>query len=436
MGSVDPYEAVARRQSYMKKDSFKLFIKASDCITVDDLSGRKGTPMRFLWRPPRNYITKASGTVHGDSRGSLTKWLGSKIVIKNKCNADIRFKATVPVGEIHDPHQIYARPIVSEGTIKPTGTVKDMSRSRGKGKKKREKSYSKKVDQITIDVTERSLFTGDANQYTLYEESMPGDNSTTEPAYYVMGKGVVDCAVILPNANQYSGEKYQPDLIVAEIVVVVRYIVSGVGVEDVSTVDAVPAFTCGALNSMDAIYHVDVTPLVTPTRSGALTNPLNMIRLPQRDGANELQLVGSSKSAFVLYYSKSGRAIEKFRWKEHETTGSRMVIFGLSAGVYIGGYVVGSAEVKYIGEREAWCVVTAEGKPLLAGDAAPGKATVSSYCPAVMYIDKTKDTGTGGLIKNYGHKNSKAVSWKSVIAALTTTIKVLEGLARVASLFV
>lgn len=442
VGNVDPYEAIARRQMYVKKDSFKMFIHAKDCITIDDLSARKGAPKRVMWRPPRDYIKQASGKVHGDRRGVMSKYLGSKVVIKNKCNGDIRYKATVPVGVNGDPHQIYSRPYVGEGTIKPSGTQKDLSRSRGKGRGKREKSYSKRMDQVTIDVSEKFLFAGDANLYTLYEEDVPGDDLLS-PTYHAKAKGVMDFAIILPNSNQYTGGKYQDDLIVAEVIVVTRYIVSerGGGFE-VTDIESVGAFHVAKLASMDALYHVDVAPLVTAVKGGSSTpGGPGFVTLPRLRGHDGLGIVTKNGKGVLYRYTHSGSLGEVFRWVTRERDFTRLCIPGLSyiktqASTTVRGESEGAtvADFMYIASEEAWVLVDGRGKPVTVGT--NSTTIVSSLCPVIVYTTEEIRDITGGLIKHYGDGNAKAVSWQTIVVALTTTIRVLEFATRIASMFV
>lgn len=443
-GTVDPYEAVSRRQSYIKKDSVKFFIHARDCVTVDELSAKQGAPKRILWRPPRDFQIQSQGTVHSDARGSFAKYFGSKVVIKNKCNGDIRYKATVPVGKLSDPVQIYARPYVVEGTIKPTGTKKDLSRTKGKGKQKREKSYSKAVDQATLDISERYLFTGDANLYTLYEEKVPGDD-VASPNYYTMGKGVVDLAIILPNANQYSGEKYQEDLIVAEVIVVTRYLTTEQG-QGVNAADVVktPSYYIAVLNSMDALYHRDVDPIVTGA-FGAVLSPgqPKLMSLPGDVSRKQVGLAGVNNEAHLYYYEK-GNPAEKFRWNAYESGNTRLVIQGLVLAVGANktqdnSTSIGSLEIGFDSGDETWKVVKPDGKGRTFANFGQGDARhgyVSARVPVVLYDVSPPTTARAGLITNYGDINAKAISWSAIVTALTTTIKVLTFASRIASMFV
>lgn len=444
-GMVDPFEAVSRRQSYVKKDSIKLFIKASECVTVDELSTKKGVPKRILWRPPRNYQIQAKGDVHGDARGCFGKYFGSKIVIKNKCNGDIRYKATVPVGKMADPTKIYARPYVTEGTIKPTGTKKDMSRTKGKGKAKREKNYSKAVDQATLDITERNLFTGDANLYTLYEEKIPGDNATS-PTYYTMGKGLVDLAIILPNSNQYSGTKYQDDLIVAEVIVVTRYLTTeqGQGVDAVDTANSL-AYYIGNLNSMNALYHRDVDPIVTAYGPSMALEEPRMTHLPlKRRGESYYTQVGlkvESNEAHLYYYA-GDQPVEKVRWETYENENVRMAISCLHLTVGEGGRgqtsSVGSLEMGFDATDHTWKAVRHDGTVRTFSGLDKGDARhlfVHAMVPVTVYSVALPSPGSSGLITNYGDINAKAISWASIVSALTTTVKVLTMLGQIAAMF-
>lgn len=443
-GTVDPYEAVSRRQSYIKKDSVKFFIHASDCVTVDELSAKQGKPKRIIWRPPRDFQIQASGAIHSDSRGSFAKYFGSKVVIKNKCNGDIRYKATVPVGKMSDPVQIYARPYVVEGTIKPTGAKKDLSRTKGKGKQKREKSYSKAVDQATLDISEKYLFTGDANLYTLYEEKIPGDD-VVSPSYYTMGKGVVDLAIILPNANQYSGEKYQDDLIVAEVIVVTRYLTTeqGQGV-DAADVLKTKTYYIGELNSMDALYHRDVDPIVTGAYGAALApGQPKLMTLPGDVSKKQVGLQNANNEAHLYYYDK-GSPVEKFRWSAYENGKTRMVIQGLVLAVgsnraQDNSTSIGGLEIGFDSADETWKVVKPDGKARQFANFAQGDARhgyVSARVPVVVYDVSPPTVSRAGLITNYGDINAKAINWSAVVSALTTTIKVLAFASRIASMFI
>lgn len=443
-GTVDPYESVSRRQSYIKKDSIKYFIHAKDCVTVDELAKKAGTPKRFIWRPPRDFQIQTSGNVHSDARGSFAKYYGSKVVIKNKCNGDIRYKATVPVGKIDDPGRIYARPYVVEGTIKPTGTKKDLSRTKGKGKQKREKSYSKAVDQATLDISEKYLFSGDANLYTLYEEKIPGDNAAS-PSYYAMGKGVVDLAIILPNTNQYSGAAYQENLVVAEVIVVTRYLTTeqGQGV-DATDVQKTLNYYIGDLNSMDALYHRDVDPIVTGFHGSVLApGQPKLMSLPGDDSKKQVGLYNVNSEAHLYYFDK-GAPVEKFRWPVLENGSVRMIVQGLVLAVGANNSrenstSIGGLEIGYDSGDGNWKVVKPDGKPRNFANFAQGDARhgyVSARIPVIVYDITPPTTSRAGLITNYGDMNAKAIKWSAIVSALTTTIKVLTFASRVAAMFI
>lgn len=436
VGGVDPYEAVSRRQAYVRKDSVKFFIKAGDCITDVQLSQRAGQPRRVLWRPPRDFIKVASGAVFSDARGQFAKFYGAKIVVKNKCNGDLRYKYTVPVGRIKDPETIYGRALVSEGIVKPTGAVKELSRSKGRGSKKREKSYSRAMDQATFSVSERSLFSGDANLYTMYQEKIPGDD-VTSPSYYANAFGLIDFVIILPSSNQYTGEKFDKEYTVAEMVVVVKYLITreGAGIKSTEEND-IATFFMGGLNSLDALYHVDADPLVGV--SGNYASVPSVCNLPYQKDVAYVGLHEISGRLVLSNFAKDGKRVGFFEWQQQR--GSRLIIPGLNVsavkvnGVGLYGMALG-AEFGYV-DGLGWAVVDVDGKAIQVGSINFDKwAMINSNTVCIAY------GGSSPIVKksaiaNYGSENAKAINWVAVVSGLTMTIRVLTYAARIASLFV
>lgn len=434
MSGTDPYEPLSRRQTYVKKDFIKYFIKASDCITTDQLSKKTGKPIRALWRPPRDWVKQQGQQQYCDERGSFSKFFGAKITLKNKLNTDLRFKATVPVGKISDPTQIYARPVIVEGCVKPSGVKKDMSRSKGKGKRRREKSYSKAQDQVTIDISERSLFRGDANLYSMYEEKIPGDDTLT-PNYHVFGFGVGDVAIILPNSNQFTGSGFSEDLVVCEMLITVRYVVSqpGYGLEG-AQVEKVSSFYLAELATPDALYHRDVDPVMSGMSSGTMIAGAPLVTILPLE-KNHLLGVKKMGDAIVLH-TMEGKREGLFRWDVYQNANMRIAPIGsefalLTSDKYARG------EFRF-DEKIGWKLVNELGATLkAASNIGDGFKIIANHrVPVCIYSSEAARFSKNGLIADYGSKNARAISFKAIVAALTVTIKVLEYAMKVASIFV
>ena len=122
--------------------------------------------------------------------------------------------------------------------------------------------YSKATDRVEVNVTEKQLFTGDANLYSLFVEKCPGDQLES-PTYMANGFSLLDYIPILPNQNQYSGAEFSGDLIVMEVIIVVRYIVSRIVPADGAVSTTVNNFYKAELTDFQSVYHVDEEQFLT-----------------------------------------------------------------------------------------------------------------------------------------------------------------------------
>jgi len=430
---VDPFERVSRKQAYRKKTSIKLAIRAEECVTVDELSQKRGSAYRLMFRPPLPFQKTASGKIHADSRGNFSKLESFKVVIKNKLNGDLRYKYTLPVGDIDDPTQIVTRPIVMDGNIKPTGSKKVKSRTKGSKKNKREVQYNSREDQVSFNVQMRSLFNGtDVNKYRLYEERVPGDS---ESSYFVFALGVGDFALILPNQNQQSGAPYAKDLIVAEVVLVVNFQTTeqgaGMIVDDEETV-----FDCyrGELNSLDALYHIDVAPLIPSAGLALSPGSRKQVSLPITDNPC-VGVVWASNVAKLCYMNAKGAYVEDFRYPIYEHKDIRIVVHGLIVcQVDEARAIVAACEFGYNSRNKAWVIMNHE------GDATTYSGGVRTDCVSAraaidVYSIAKPTKARSGTIAHYGHVNARAITWASIAQGLTIAIKVLGYALRVASYF-
>lgn len=407
-------------------------VKASECLKWDDVVAKKGAGSRLVWRPPRDFRTKAGGDTHSDDRGLFAKYLGHKVVFKNKVNAAFRVKATIPVGKIKDPTKIFARPLVVDETADPMGTKKDLSRKKGK---KGTKSYSKATDRIEVNVTEKQLFTGDANLYSLFIEKVPGDNLVT-PTYNADGYTLLDYMPILPNKSQFTGEDFAKDMVVCEIVIVVRYIVSRMNQADGATdVSKVNNFYKGSLTNLDAVFHVDVDEWLTGQfASGSISPGGAMTTQLQDDGYPYIGINKVNNKMMLCNFSTAGKAGPPARVLHHDGEESlRLVIPGLH--VKPGGKNVATSEFGYDSEEQAWVLYSgkesyvADANEIVQDEVEP--SLISSAHPVMLYtvvrqghhnLPLAKD----GLIRNYGENLTYALTWAQFAQGLAIVIKVLQ----------
>jgi len=407
-------------------------VKAGECLKWDDVVKKSGSGSRLVWRPPRDFRTKAGGDVHSDDRGLFAKYIGHKVVFKNKINAALRVKATVPVGKIDDPTKIFARPIVVDETADPIGTKKDLSRKKGK---KGTKNYSKKTDRIEVNVSEKQLFTGDANLYSLFVEKLPGD-SLISPTYNADGYVLLDYMPILPNMSQFTGADFAPNMVVFEIIIVVRYIVSRMSQADgARDVIKINNFCKGNLGSLDAVFHVDVDEWLTKqSASGSVVPGKVMTMQVQDDGYPYLGITRRNNKLMLSNYTVAGETGEAARVLQQDVDSNlRMTVPGL--GVYLKNEGVFSSEFVYDSEEEAWVCV--QGKDVY--DVGPderfydgvGKMLISSASPVMLFttvrqghedLPMAKD----GLVRNYGNNQTYAVKWEQFAQGLAIVIKVLQ----------
>lgn len=429
---MDPYARESRRQVYIKKDTISYLVTASECVLWNDVVTKAASKggSRLTWRPPKDFYTVSGGNLHSDSRGLFAKYLGHKVVFRNKLNGPLRIKATVPVGKISDPTKIFARPVVVDKSAEPAGHKKDLSRRSGK---KGTKNYSKSTDRIEINVTEKQLFSGDANLYTLFKEKLPGDKAVN-PSYYADGFALLDYIPILPNENQYSGEKFSSDLIVMEIIIVVRYMISRlVHADGAQSVDGILNFQRGQLANFDAVFHVDadeyylnhglVMGSVRP--GGTLMKQFDDRGYPYV-GVNFLK----DKKHFALYYyDQVGEPIEPASLKAFEHSQHRVVIPAIQINQDVG--EVAGTEFGYSYQDQCW--VQYEGsKPRVVLKQKPQCGSpISVSTPVYIYSvvrphHPGAPTAQAGLIRNYGAELTYAISWNQIAEGLSTVIKVLE----------
>lgn len=428
---MDPFARESRRQLYLKKDTITYLVKASDCVKWDDLvaqtSGKHGS--RLVWRPPKDFITESGGNKHSDDRGLFAKYLGHKVVFRNKMNAPLRIKATVPVGKIADPTKIFARPVIIDETADPSGHKKDLSRKRGK---KGVKMYSKATDRVEVNVTEKQLFTGDANLYSLFVEKCPGDQLKA-PTYYANGFSLLDYIPILPNQNQYSGEEFSADLIVMEVIIVVRYIVSRVVPADGSDSVKVLNFYKAELTDFQSVYHVDEEQFLTQQygHTGSIS-PGQTTTMQLEDIGYPYMGVRNKQKKIVLCCfdvdRKSGPPVKATSYEKDKH--ARFVIPGLH--VKISGGDVLTSEFGYDSELGAWVLFDGNKPKLVTEDIAEefDSVVVSSATPAHFYtIVRQHQPGLAGaregLIRNYGDGKTYAVTWSQIAQGLSVVLKVL-----------
>lgn len=428
---MDPFAKESRRQLYLKKDTISYLVKAGECVKWDDLvaqtTGKHGS--RLVWRPPKDFITKSGGDVHSDDRGLFAKYLGHKVVFRNKMNAPLRVKATVPVGKIADPTKIYARPIVIDETADPSGHKKDLSRKRGK---KAVKNYSKATDRIEVNVSEKQLFTGDANLYSLFVEKTPGDNLTT-PTYYANGFTLLDYIPILPNENQYSGATFKDDLIVMEIVIVVRYIISRIAPADGSVSTTTQNFYKAELTDFQSVYHVDEEQYLTKQfgQTGAVS-PGHTTTMQLEDQGYPYVGIKNKKGKLLLCCfdvdKNAGPPVELTSYEEDMFV--RLVIPGLH--VKSAGGDVLTSEFGYDSEIRGWVLFDGNQPKIADVDLAVSadSSVVSASIPVHLYtVVRRYQPGLvqarAGLIRNYGTGLTYAVTWSQIAQGLSVVVKVL-----------
>lgn len=428
---MDPFAKESRRQLYLKKDVITYLVKAEECVRWDDLvtkaEGKAGG--RLVWRPPRDFLYKVGGDLHSDDRGLFAKYLGHKVAFKNKMNAPLRIKATVPVGKLNDPTKIFARPVVVDETADPVGHKKDLSRKKGK---KGQKSYSKATDRIEINVTEKQLFTGDANLYSLFIEKAPGDDIST-PSYYADGYTLLDYIPILPNENQYSGEKFSADLIVMEIVIVVRYIVSRIVPADGAHSTTVQNFYKAELTNFESVYHVDEEQWTTQQigHTGAVS-PGRMMTTQLEDQGYPYVGLRNKKGRLMLCCHDidkvAGPPVELSAYQADSFV--RFVIPGLHC--RNAGEDVLTSEFGFDPEVGAWVLFDGNKPRVVDMDMAVAVDTsvVSSAVPIHLYtVVRRFQPGLVqarvGLVRNYGEGLTYAISWSQIAQGLTIVMKVL-----------
>jgi len=428
---MDPFAKESRRQLYLKKDTITYLVKAGECVRWDELvskaAGKAGS--RLVWRPPKDFIIKSNGSVYSDDRGLFAKYLGHKVVFRNKMNAPLRIKATVPVGKISDPTKIFARPVVVDETADPSGHKKDLSRKRGK---KGQKNYSKATDRVEINVTEKQLFTGDANLYSLFIEKTPGDQLAA-PTYYANGFTLLDYIPILPNENQYSGGKFSADLIVMEIVIVVRYIVSRIVPADGAISATTQDFYKAELTNFESVYHVDEESFLTKQlgQTGAVSPGQTTTMQLEDQGYPYVGLCNKDSKLQLCCYDNDkvvGPPVELTAYKDDKFV--RLVIPGLHCNS-AGGDVL-TSEFGYDSEAGAWVLFDGNQPRVADVDLAVAvdSSVVSSAIPVHLYtVVRRFQPGLvqarDGLVRNYGEGLTYAITWSQIAQGLSVVLKVL-----------
>lgn len=398
MPEFDPLANLGPKNPKTQKDTLTVTLTAGDCITNSDYKDLTGNARRFLWRPPEDYIKAASGTVYSDSRGHILRYSGHKVTFINKSGINLRVKCNVPIGRILEPEKIYSRVAQRDENLAPRGSVKTVSRTKSKTKKK--DVFSRATDRFSLDFRAQKFFSKDPNQSTSFAERVPGDDSLT-PSYYATAYALADFIVIIPTDSQYTGEPLPADQEVIDILLTVFYSVTDTNPADGAKVESIDPIYFAALDTLGAMEYVDYYDFSTTSLTTNLVSP-HYIDIPKLYPNVGLHNVGQSDRGDVkgsvggLYYYHEGKPVSPVRMRSLETMTSRLQVninavewpgskTGFSPGFYH--TLLGSLEFGFSAEYGCWVVVDDEGQPkILAGiDDYDKLKVLSVYAPVLHY---------------------------------------------------
>lgn len=277
--------------------------------------------------------------------------------------------------------------------------------------------------------------------YSLFVEKTPGDDVVT-PTYYADGFALLDYMPILPNQNQYTDKKFNNDLIVMEVIIVVRYIISRIVPADGAVSTSIQNFHKATLKNLDAVFHVDEDQYLTQQvgLTGSVSPGRTMIRQLEDYGYPYVGIRNKKNLLLLCNYDVDKNPGPPVEMKSLEDDNNlRLVLPGLH--IKDAGADILTSEFGYDRGVRAWVLFDGNQPRVVGPDLAvhTSSSVVSASTPVhVFTVVRCQQPGLlaarEGLIRNYGGGLTYAVTWNQIAQGLSVVLKVLPLVIQIGSL--